>query len=882
MRVPAVILTFTFLLTFCQATLIWSQTTLTGFIADLQKQPTANINIVISPKSQSTILAYGFTDDRGYFTISFNTTHDSLDVTVSSLAYARQIKTIDNTSQEIRFTLIPDVKQLETFTIRASPIVRKGDTLSYLVQSFAGKTDRSIEDVLRRMPGIEVEPGGKILYNGLPIEKFYVEGLDLMDGRYAPISRNLPHEAVTTVEVLENHQPIEILRDRLSSQQASLNLKLKRKSTYTGTAKIGAGYGEELLWNADFSPMAFTPHFQALASVQSNNTGQEIKQQFQMLGFQDAQLTPMRLDESTVLLVPQPQLPLNDLSRFLFNQSHLLNLNGLAKLNKGLTLRVNNHLLHDTRQLNSTTKRFILSPIDSSAFIETLSNKSFSQFLRTTITLNSNTRKNYLENKLQFETWGRDVNAIIRYQDAYSSQLLEQPRVFLSNSLRTVFPLARHLVELKSFVQFEKQDESLNLEPGMFENIFNNGNPYETANQTVLTKRFYTHQSAGFISKWKRLTVFPSAGFVFRLQNLNTRLTTSPEVLNPPDTGYFNNNQVFIIRPYIKTGLEYKYKSLVMKAELPVSLHVQQSDDKYHSEFSAESNKLLIEPKGSLHYQFKGFWQAGTTLALIQRQVESDELYYGYILTHYNRLIRNHLPNALTSGHTFSLRLSYRNPITSLFQSITYANSYLRQPYLLSNLLYPDGRTEVFPVDMPVLIANHSVQYNGSFYFSKARTSLGLKAMGGTFKRQNLLNELVFATRNSQLFINPQLNTRVTIWMNAEYGFEQRWLLARPDQGATHLNTSLKHQLNIYFYLSGNTNITLTNTYYRFGSGSAYFSDLRCSRKLKPKGMELEIAANNIFNARTYIEFHASSYTFFEYIYELRPVQVLTTLRFSF
>ncbi len=96
-----------------------------------------------------------------------------------------------------------------------------------------------------------------------------------------------------------------------------------------------------------------------------------------------------------------------------------------------------------------------------------------------------------------------------------------------------------------------------------------------------------------------------------------------------PTQVVFNNNQVFIIRPYLRTGLEYKYKSLVMKAELPVSLHAQQSDDKYHSAFSAESNKLLVEPKGSLHYQFKGFWQAVTTLALIQRKVEPDELYYG-------------------------------------------------------------------------------------------------------------------------------------------------------------------------------------------------------------------------------------------------------------
>lgn len=141
---------------------------------------------------------------------------------------------------------------------------------------------------------------------------------------------------------------------------------------------------------------------------------------------------------------------------------------------------------------------------------------------------------------------------------------------------------------------------------------------------------------------------------------------------------------------------------------------------------------------------------------------------------------------------------------------------------------------------------------------------------------------MVFATRNSQLFINPQLNTQVTSWMNAEYGFEQRWLLVRPDQAAKRLNTSSKHQLNVYVYLPGNTIISLTNSYYHFGSGDAYFSDMRFSRRLKPKGMELEIAANNLFNARTYVEFHTSSFTLFEYIYELRPAQALVTLRFGF
>lgn len=77
------------LLTFCQLYPLWSQTTLAGFVVDFQKLPVANTNVIITPAGQTTIIAYAFSDDKGHFAVSFNTLHDSLDVTLSSLAYAR-------------------------------------------------------------------------------------------------------------------------------------------------------------------------------------------------------------------------------------------------------------------------------------------------------------------------------------------------------------------------------------------------------------------------------------------------------------------------------------------------------------------------------------------------------------------------------------------------------------------------------------------------------------------------------------------------------------------------------------------------------------------------------------------------------------------------
>jgi hypothetical protein len=80
-----------------------------------------------------------------------------------------------------------------------------------MVNSFSKEQDRSIGDVLKRMPGIEVLPDGKILYQGKAINKYYIEGLDLLEGKYNLANDNLPYQEVSQVQILENHQPIKTL-----------------------------------------------------------------------------------------------------------------------------------------------------------------------------------------------------------------------------------------------------------------------------------------------------------------------------------------------------------------------------------------------------------------------------------------------------------------------------------------------------------------------------------------------------------------------------------------------------------------------------------------------------------------------------------------------
>ena len=265
---------------------IFGQVNLQGHVINSKGEALSRINVLVYLPNSKILIAFAVSDSKGNFKTIVNSTSDSLGVEASSINYKNEIRRIANISQNLVFSLKHDIKLLDTFTVKASPIKQRGDTLSYLVSSFAGKKDRAIEDVLRRMPGIEVEPNGQILYQGLPLQKFYIEGLDLMDGRYGVVSKNLPHSSVSTVEILENHQPIRILEERVSSNQASLNLKLKRNITATGTAKLGCGLNP-FLWDINVTPMIFTKKLQIVTSYQTNNTGNDVSQQIKVMTLQE-------------------------------------------------------------------------------------------------------------------------------------------------------------------------------------------------------------------------------------------------------------------------------------------------------------------------------------------------------------------------------------------------------------------------------------------------------------------------------------------------------------------------------------------------------------------------------------------------------------------
>lgn len=149
----------------------------------------------------------------GRFNLPFSKVYNSVLLVVKCLGYL-DIKTLYDFSRttDLVFSLARKEMHIKEVVIESQPIKQQGDTVKYLVSSFAKGKDFSIGDVIKNMPGFQVESDGSILYEGKTISKYYINEPDLLEGGYTLVNKNLPHQAVGSVEVLKKHQPIKILQ----------------------------------------------------------------------------------------------------------------------------------------------------------------------------------------------------------------------------------------------------------------------------------------------------------------------------------------------------------------------------------------------------------------------------------------------------------------------------------------------------------------------------------------------------------------------------------------------------------------------------------------------------------------------------------------------
>lgn len=256
----------------------WS---VTGTITDSIGFPLTMATVfAATTDSTEKILTFGNTDTLGNFnlTISNNVTQVWLNTRYLGYKPVRYLCQ-KNGERYLKLVLSLETNTLHEIVISSKPtaISVKDDTTSYRLASFRDSTEYNIEDVLKKLPGLQVKENGEILFNGKPIDKLLIEGSDLFGRKYSIGTKNIRADFIDRVEVIEHYQENPMLKNLNLSDAVILNLKMSdnKKRIISGTLNVGIGAGDELKGSLHANLFSISKKNKIIVLSDNGNNGQQ-------------------------------------------------------------------------------------------------------------------------------------------------------------------------------------------------------------------------------------------------------------------------------------------------------------------------------------------------------------------------------------------------------------------------------------------------------------------------------------------------------------------------------------------------------------------------------------------------------------------------------
>ena len=211
----------------------------------------ATISVFLS--SDSSLVSYALTGKKGEFAVSDIPRATNCWMMVSFNGYNSSIKSFripaDKQELDIRTIKIDkSFRELGQVTVVAQkpPVVIKQDTIEFNVGSFVTRPNGMIEDVLRQMPGVEIENDGTVTINGKKVSKVTLDGKEFFGGDPKIALKNLPKDIIDKIQVTDNRtRESRFNRTKTGNEDLAINLTIRKDKSKGWFGMMGSGYGSD-------------------------------------------------------------------------------------------------------------------------------------------------------------------------------------------------------------------------------------------------------------------------------------------------------------------------------------------------------------------------------------------------------------------------------------------------------------------------------------------------------------------------------------------------------------------------------------------------------------------------------------------------------------
>lgn len=840
-------------------------------------------NVIIEDTEKNTVIGSAVTSPDGRFKISCKSGSSTLKLTVAGFNIARHSQIIKAQSQEVMIEVEYQEIRLTEAVIKVKPIKRTGDTLTYYVSKFSDSLDRSIGDVLKKMPGISVDKSGGIKYNGRAITKFYIEGMDMMGSRYGVATKNVQAKDIATVEVYENHQPVKMLRElnRSNPDNTAINLKLKDKSkgVLIASMQLGAGY-QPWSWNGAITAMLFTGSYQMFVSAKTNNSGEDIISELVEQYDNSAQLTPY-------IGVYTPAKPEIDLERYMDNTTHAVSVNNLFKLSKEKLLSLNGIYYYDRQDFrDSSVTVYYMPSADPLKISEATGVRSKTNNAEMRLKFTNNGEKNYIEDVLTVQAkWNQAQGSVLTQDEEVLQRFDMNPNLGVNNKFDIVKTLKDGpTFDFSSTIGVRSLPATLRVNPLLYPSIFGYEQASaESAIQTMSNRAFYTQEHMGF--SWEitpRFRFDAKVGFTLDHQTMESSLGLESGSMHPDSL----DNQIISNRwnAFGTVGLNYKYKKLDIHTFVKMNYAFIKFNDKIKNTLTSQS-KPFFNPSLMVNLALA----PNLKLNLISDYTEDygavNSFYSGYIMTDYRSISTRSGEIAENRRQNHNVSLKYADAISALFASVD-ASYWWSRSNLMYGTIFKGNLSYIESYHINNTSQGYAVNGKVSKFFDDLFTTVELSGGYEQFWMDVLRQQQVMNTHNSTAKGGIKWITRwfrkIKTTYTPTYQYTQT-KYSNKDLNATSIH-ALHQVLAVDYPIISKLILNLTGEHYfnsAVVSGSRNIWFLDASLMFKTKKLEYMLEGRNLLGTRVYNNSYTSAATDFEYHYLLRPASVMLKVRFN-
>lgn len=822
-----------------------AQTSFTGTVTNNEGKMLASVSVMLLD-GKGRITGFTKTDKQGHFSIKAPEGKIIESVSFACVGFAKKKLSLSTFKQGMKVVMDEKVQEIKEVTVTPKQFRIKGDTLIYSVLGLRQKQDRTIEDVISRIPGITIDVSGTISYQNIPINTFYVDGKNAFGGDYTLLSKNLSASKVDSVELMRNHQPIKSLQGKTFSESAAINIVMNEnaKNVWTGTAELGSGMAlqEPSQWarKARIVEMYINKNIQLLAIYKHNNIGENILHELGGMGYD--------MSDSGIL----HNIGSIGEGRQGFNNSHLAAINAYKSFDDDRSLRSKVSLIYDKSTTHDYSEYSYLDDASNSLVTQEREASSYTNTWSANIDYTHNSRKLYLNEVLDGVLTYDHSNSATTLNNRILREYVRPHKRGLTNAFSIGFTnKAGNTFRASSSMNYTYLPGRLLLFNGQYEEL--NINSFTMSNKV---------QYDNYIGNYFHLSY-----------SLNHNLDYKREYASYNDTlqwlRYHENNIS------ANVNVQYSYKSIRLSLVNELTwINASYDLDK--------DNRVQYTPSARLNYKLFSF---GTLLMNYSHSISRTGFYSVNplrIYTSYNMASSGTGKFTHTPGDRFSLSYYYTLPNTGLSYGCNYSfnQSHFKQLYesRVENGVYIRDN-----IDSDSKSTSHNVYGQISYTFSTWRTKLELHPSYGISHFDVIRNSEKVRSGNKRFGLSFSASMRPAKWFYFEESTsysqhtQQSVIKGTKNQTFRHFN----HSLNIYIQ-PGSWQLKMTNSCSHSKDGSVNFniySDAQLSYKTKV--VELLLTCKNLWgeNKREYKSFSSLGYSYS--VTEYRPREIMASAIFS-